>query len=114
MSAVISDRPRTETKRGHQLAQIKKQLSDSHEPLEQFVAAFQTEVGSAIRQRSRFAERQARLLAGSTRPVDRRPGQLRHPGNARVSVEWVAWSTRRFLDRGSRVNRCAAARHISN
>src|SRR4029434_3341193 len=63
------------------------------------MATFQAKYRSALRQRSRPAERQARPLARSTRPVDRGPGQFRHPGNPRLSVEWVAWSTRRFLDR---------------
>src|SRR6266481_3084320 len=78
------------------------------------LAAFQAEDRSAVRQRSRPAERQARLLARSTRPVDRGPGQLRYPGHPRRSVEWMAWSARRFLDRGSCANRCAAALHISD
>ena len=75
---------------------------------------FKLNTDQPVRQRSRPAERQARLLARSTRPMDRGPRQLRHPGHPRLSVEWMAWSARCFLDRGGCANRCAAALHISD
>ena len=75
---------------------------------------FKLKTDRAVRQRSGPAKRQARLLARSIRPVDRRPGQFRYPGHPRLSVEWMAGSARRFLDRGGCANRCAAALHISD
>ena len=39
-------------------------------------------------------------------------GQLWYPDNTRFSLEWLAGSTRRFLDRGSCANRCPATLHV--
>src|SRR5258708_36855484 len=73
------------------------------------MADFQAEYRSAVRQRSRPAERQARLLARSTRSVDRGSGYFRHPGRPRLSVEGMAGSARWFFVPVGAPNRVVSA-----